>query len=142
MIRMRILRGFLEEVILTLEMGTKVDAKVQNLKKIVLFPKGFKVTKNRQSERLHLFCFQFGSVGGKSQKSKFRIDSKELTCSLIEIHKSLSGRNLYTQAKQLPVVVWKKSNLFQDMVSFLYRGLIVNPYSGQSLRPPERTMHF
>ena len=36
-------------------------------------------------------------LGGKPQKSKFRISSKELACKLMRIHKSFSRRNLDIQ---------------------------------------------
>lgn len=40
-------------------------------------------------------------VGGKPQKSQFRIDSEELTHSLIQVPKSVNKRNLHTRATQL-----------------------------------------
>ena len=40
-------------------------------------------------------------LGEAPQKSKFRIDSEDLTCSLIPVHKGFNRRKLHTQAKQL-----------------------------------------
>lgn len=60
---------------------------------------------------LLLDIFTIIDIGGKLHKSKFRINSEELTCSLIQMHKSFNWRNLYIWAKQLlPVVAsWEES---------------------------------
>ena len=81
-------------------------------------------------------------VKGKPQKSKFRINSKELTHKLIPIHKSFNRRNLHTRANQLlPVVAGQEVTTPLLGQGPFYRGLIVKLYSGWSHRPPERTMH-
>lgn len=50
-----------------------------------------------------LICM-LSAIGEKPQKPKFRVNSKELTHGLIQIHKSFTRRNLHTQAKHLLVL--------------------------------------
>lgn len=62
------------------------------------------------------------TVMEKPQKSSFRINSEELTCSLIQVHKSFNRRNLHTRARQLLPVVpsGKGPHPSQDRVSFFF----------------------
>ena len=70
---------------------------------------------------IHLKISLLG-VGRKPPKSKFRMDSEELTCSLIQIHNNCNRRNLHARVKQLLVPrggPQDESHSSQDRVSFL-----------------------
>lgn len=79
-----------------------------------------------------LICV-LSAVGEKPQESKFRVNSKELTRGLIQIHKSFTRINLHTQAKWLLVLSsgWLGRNLHPpSTTSLFYRKLIVKAYGG------------
>lgn len=72
-------------------------------------------------------CFLYNScclLLGESPQSKFKVDSEELTGSIIQIHNSFNRRNLHTQTKQLLPVVARVYTLPRTG-SLLYRDHIL-----------------